>query len=84
MERRIFEKLLAWKDSEARKPLILDGARQVGKSTLFNTILENADAPALTLNCDEPEVKEMRASRLAEKVWRGIWPWCFSAILVID
>ncbi len=43
----------------AGKAIIVIGARQVGKSTLFNTILENADVPALTLNCDEPEVKEM-------------------------
>ena len=31
----------------------------------------------------EPEVKEMRASRLAAKVFLGIWPLYFSAVLVI-
>lgn len=31
MYRNIIEKLKAWKNSELRKPLILAGARQVGK-----------------------------------------------------
>ena len=34
LERKIFSKLLAWKKRADRKPLILRGARQVGKSTL--------------------------------------------------
>ena len=32
MKRDIFEQLIAWKTSPRRKPLILDGARQVGKT----------------------------------------------------
>lgn len=32
MERFILKKLIEWKNSEARKPLILKGARQVGKT----------------------------------------------------
>ena len=32
MKRFIAEKLLAWKNSERRKPLIIRGARQVGKT----------------------------------------------------
>ena len=30
MKRKIYEELLNWKNSNDRKPLILDGARQVG------------------------------------------------------
>ena len=41
------------------KAIIVVGARQVGKSTLFKMILEKHDEPTLSLNCDEPEVKEM-------------------------
>ena len=41
------------------KAIILIGARQVGKSTLFNQIIKERKEAALTLNCDEPEVKEM-------------------------
>ncbi len=43
----------------AGKAIIVTGARQVGKSTLFKMILEKRDEPALSLNCDEPEVLEM-------------------------
>ena len=36
MERRLMTQLLAWKDSKNRKPLLLEGARQVGKTWLLN------------------------------------------------
>src|SRR5215469_41145 len=32
MERKIMKKLISWKDSLRRKPLILSGARQLGKT----------------------------------------------------
>lgn len=35
-KRKILEKLEAWKKSNLRKPLILRGARQVGKTTIVN------------------------------------------------
>ncbi len=41
------------------KAIIVIGARQVGKSTLFKMVLEGRTEPVLQLNCDEPEVKEM-------------------------
>ena len=31
MKRKIYDSLLKWKNSDDRKPLILKGARQVGK-----------------------------------------------------
>ena len=39
MQRAIVKKLLAWKESKRRKPLILRGARQVGKTWLVENIL---------------------------------------------
>ena len=39
------------------KVIIVIGARQVGKSTLFNMVLEDRKEPVLRLNCDEPEVR---------------------------
>ncbi len=41
------------------KAIILIGARQVGKSTLFRQITEKREEAVLSLNCDEPEVKEL-------------------------
>ena len=36
MKRKIYNKLLLWKESNNRKPLIVFGARQVGKTYLIN------------------------------------------------
>ena len=41
------------------KAIIVIGARQVGKSTLFRQIADGRAEKVLSLNCDEPEVKEM-------------------------
>lgn len=38
MERLVFQKLIEWKDSADRKPLILNGARQVGKTWLLQEL----------------------------------------------
>lgn len=35
MERFLMDRLIAWKESTRRKPLILNGARQVGKTWLL-------------------------------------------------
>lgn len=35
MERSIYKKLIEWKNKEGRKPLILNGARQVGKTYIL-------------------------------------------------
>lgn len=40
------------------KAIVLIGARQVGKSTLFRQLIGNRQS-VLTLNCDEPEVREL-------------------------
>ena len=41
------------------KAILLIGARQVGKSTLFQQIIQEGAEQVLSLNCDEPEVKNM-------------------------
>ncbi|MCI6827050.1 MAG: AAA family ATPase, partial [Spirochaetia bacterium] len=38
MYRKAIEQLKAWKDSTHRKPLVLKGARQVGKTWLMNEL----------------------------------------------
>jgi predicted AAA+ superfamily ATPase len=44
MQRKIFSELLAWKNTKNRKPLILNGARQVGKTYALETFAkENFD-----------------------------------------
>ena len=41
------------------KAIIVIGARQVGKSTLFRMILEKQGGKVLELNCDDPEVRDL-------------------------
>ncbi len=41
------------------KAIIVLGARQVGKSTLFRQITEGREEKVLTLNCDEAEVRSL-------------------------
>ncbi|MBO5604627.1 MAG: ATP-binding protein [Acidaminococcaceae bacterium] len=38
MERKIMNRLLAWKDKPSRKPLLLNGARQVGKTYILQKL----------------------------------------------
>ncbi len=46
--------LQAWKSDENRKPLVLRGARQVGKTTLVNMFAENY-AQYISLNLEKPK-----------------------------
>ena len=50
------------------KVIIVIGARQVGKSTLFNMVLEGRQEPVLQLNCEEPEVREMLAGMNSQEL----------------
>lgn len=50
MERDVYQKLLAWKDSPSRKPLLLQGARQVGKTFLLKAFAEKAYDDYVYLN----------------------------------
>jgi predicted AAA+ superfamily ATPase len=52
--------LLAWKDRPNRKPLILRGARQVGKTELIRIFAREAFADYLEINFDEtPDKKSL-------------------------
>ena len=41
MYRIAIEKLYRWKESKRRKPLIIEGARQVGKTTMLKHLAES-------------------------------------------
>ena len=38
MKRKVTEQLIEWKNSKTRKPLILNGARQVGKTFIVREL----------------------------------------------
>ncbi len=59
MERKIYQDLLRWKNSEDRKPLVLQGARQVGEIYIVN--LFGAENYANVVYCNfekEPGLKD--------------------------
>jgi uncharacterized protein len=43
LNRKSYQKLLAWKASKHRKPLLIRGARQVGKTTLVRDFSKEFD-----------------------------------------
>ena len=55
MERKIIEKLREWKKSLDRKPLILAGARQVGKTYILKEFGSREYENVAYLNCDHNE-----------------------------
>lgn len=52
MKRAIYDKLLKWKASSNRKPLIIEGARQVGKTWIINEFGKNEYKKYAYINCD--------------------------------
>lgn len=65
MYRIAIEKLLKWKQSSRRKPLIIEGARQVGKTWLMREFGRQAYADTVYINFDSnPRMAELFASDL--------------------
>ena len=52
MERLAYRKLIEWKNKADRKPLIVGGARQVGKTWLLNEFGNNEYESMAYINCD--------------------------------
>lgn len=58
LERKLYGKLLDWKASERRKPLIVRGARQVGKSTLIRAFSKEYKS-FLEINLERKEDRDL-------------------------
>lgn len=68
MYRIAMEKLLKWKQSKRRKPLIIEGARQVGKTWLMKEFGKQAYADTVYINFDSnSRMAELFASDLDTK-----------------
>lgn len=60
MKRKIYQQLLSWKQSPDRKPLILLGARQVGKTWIMQHFGQTQYKKVAYVNCDdEPRIKHL-------------------------
>lgn len=55
MKRDLYNNLLEWKSSSTRKPLILQGARQVGKTYLINNFASQEYTNYILLNFDKDQ-----------------------------
>lgn len=64
MERKILDKLKKWKDSSDRKPLILQGARQIGKTWIVNTFASKEYSNCVYLNFEKDKTLESFFSEL--------------------
>lgn len=55
MYRNIITKLKEWKDKDGRKPLVLAGARQTGKTYILRQFGEREFDTVAYINCDDNE-----------------------------
>jgi uncharacterized protein len=74
MKRDIYQQLREWKGSTRRKPLILRGARQVGKTYILKTFAQNEYDDYIYLNFDEePQLihlfeKDLKPERILKEL----------------
>ena len=53
MKRKLYNSLISWKNDPNRKPLVLEGARQVGKTWLLKEFGKNEYSNLVYVNCHE-------------------------------
>ena len=59
MQRTLLDSLIAWKNQPTRKPLLIDGARQTGKTYLLQELFGNTFANVLRIDfLENPAFKE--------------------------
>ncbi len=74
MKRTLFNNLLRWKKDPSRKPLVLFGARQVGKTYLVTEFAKAEYEDCIILNCDKDRrireifEKDLRADRIISDI----------------
>ena len=81
MHRYLYEDLLRWRASDDRKPLVLFGARQVGKTWLLKEFGQNEykNVAFISFDRNDAACQLMAEEKSAEKIIRGL-----SAITGID
>ena len=60
MKRDLYDNLIQWKNNPHRKPLVVQGARQVGKTYLIEEFGKNEFDNCIILNCDkDPRIRDV-------------------------
>lgn len=68
MNRKHLQKLIAWKNSETRKPLLIEGARQTGKTFLLQDLLGREFKKVLKIDfLESPQLMEAFSGSLNPK-----------------
>ena len=67
IKRKLYDALIHWKNDEFRKPLLLRGARQVGKTTLIRTFANEFDN-YIELNLEKEEDRAVFVSDDIQKI----------------
>ncbi len=92
MKRDIYKKLVAWKGSELRKPLVLRGARQVGKTYILKEFSKNEYENHIYLNFeDDPTLDSLFEHRFDKKkiiralsIYSGVKATPSSTLIIFD
>lgn len=81
MERYLYKELVKWSSSETRRPLILFGARQVGKTWLLKEFGSRRykNVAFVSFDRNDAAVQLMTTEKSAEKILRGL-----SAVTGVD
>lgn len=73
MERSIYSSLKKWKESPTRKPLILQGARQVGKTYILKEFGAREYSEVVYINCDDNnDMQNMFADYDVDRIIRSL------------
>ena len=79
MHGNIIEQLKVWKNRSGRKPLVLAGARQVGKTYILKQFGEQEFANVAYINCDDNELaknlffERLRYAAYSVSYWSHYW-----------
>jgi predicted AAA+ superfamily ATPase len=74
--RNVLEKLSTWARKESRKPLVLRGSRQVGKTSIVNMFAENFDT-YLYLNLEDKRAKALfETDKSLDDILTAIYLYC--------
>lgn len=73
MKRFVYNQFLKWKNNPRRKPLIVEGARQVGKTWILKEFAKNEYKNFAYLSCENNEqMRNLFADYNIERIVRGI------------
>ena len=82
MKRLLISKLKEWKNSKNRKPLIIEGARQVGKTWLLKEFGNEEFENCVYINCDNnPQIEDIFIDYDIQRIIRNISAFANSKIV---